>query len=176
MMAIGISSLFAIPQLYYWKKTFGSAMAYSYGNESFSNWKHPYLLETWFSPNNGLFLYAPVLILSFIGIAILIRNNVKFGYFLLFLFLFLSYVFASWWNWWFGCSFGARSFVEFYVLLSIPLALAIENAWKKKFTKYAVLIFVAACIFINFDIDYYYDGCFYGSTWDWAGYLKLLTL
>jgi hypothetical protein len=163
-----------IPQLLYFKKTSGSYLAYSYGNETFSNLGHPYLLETWFSPNNGLFIYAPVLLLSIIGMVLMIRRKERMGYYFLAGFLLISYLFASWWNWWFGCSLGARSFVEFYVLLSFPMAVAIQSAWKKPFARYLTLAFIVACSWMYFSIEYYYDGCFYGGTWDWATWLKQL--
>jgi len=41
---------------------------------------------------------------------------------LLLIFLAATYIFASWWAWWFGGAFGHRCYVEFYALLAIPLA------------------------------------------------------
>ena len=133
-------------------------------------------METWFSPNNGLFIYAPVLILFLIGLVLMIRQGNKMGYFYLFLFAIISYLFASWWNWWFGCSLGARSFVEFYAFFSFPIAYFLQWAWKNPSMRMVSLVFIAMCGFIYFDIEYYYDGCFYGSTWDWQSYLNLLKL
>jgi hypothetical protein len=163
-----------VPQLLYFKNTFGSYLTYSYSNETFSNLKHPFILETWFSTNNGLFIYAPILLLALIGIVLMAIRKDRFAYYLLITFLLISYLFASWWNWSFGCSLGARSFVEFYTLLSIPLAFAIQEAWKKNVTKYLILTFSSICCIMYFSIEYYYDGCFYGGTWDFESFIKLL--
>lgn len=176
LAALSLGFLLIIPQLIYWKTTFGKWIIYTYGNETFSNWSHPKLIQTWFSPNNGLFIYAPVLLLAIWGIFMMVRKKHLLGNFLAILFLLISYIFSSWWCWWFGCSFGARSFVEFYVLLSIPFAYFIEFAFKKKFTKYLTIIFIVFFSIQYFNIEYYYDGCFYGNTWDWSSYLKLLDL
>lgn len=174
IIALIVSILCVFPQLAYFKETSGDYFSYLYGDETFSNLSHPYIFETWFSTNNGLFIYAPVLLLALIGIVIMIREKEGMGFYLLFLFLLISYLFASWWNWWFGCSLGARNFIEFYTLFSIPMVYTIREAWKKSVTKYILIVFSAMCSIIYFSIEYYYDGCFYGGTWDFESYLKLL--
>jgi hypothetical protein len=172
VLAIMLCVLLVLPQLYYLNQTYHSFFAYSYGEEGF-NWLQPQLLKTWFSTNNGLFPYAPVLLLSVAGMIMMIRKREKLGWYSLLNFLLISYIFSSWWCWWFGCSFGARSFVEFYTLLAIPMAFLLKNLDGKRM--YAAIGFIALCFFINMDIEYYYDGCFYGGDWDIKSYVKLLT-
>jgi hypothetical protein len=104
----------------------------------------------------------------------MMKRGERMGFYLTLTFLLISYLFASWWNWWFGCSLGARSFVEFYVLLAIPLAVTLNEAWKRKSTKVICGTFILICAVMYFSIEYYYDGCFYGSTWDYNAFLKLL--
>ncbi len=177
IFAVVLSLLVAIPQLIYWYKTTGSIITYSYGDEGFSWWKAPKLIEVWFSTNNGLFCYTPLILACLAGLIIMIRkaDNRKWeGYFLAVVFLVISYLFASWWCWWFGCAFGARSFIEYYALLSIPFAYLLEYSLKHKLYRYLTIVFIASCVYLNMDMEYYYDGCFYGGTWDFATYLKLL--
>ncbi len=173
-IAVLLAFLLAIPQFLYWHKTTGHFITYSYGNESFSFWKNPQLVEVWFSTNNGLFTYTPLVIGSIIGIFVMIKHIKWEGLFIGFLFLLISYIFASWWNWWFGCAFGARSFVEYYALLIIPFAYLLEYTFRHKSYKYAMILFIGFCCFLNMDIEYYYDGCFHGDVWDLTSYLKLL--
>jgi hypothetical protein len=161
-----------LPQMIYWKKTFGSWFHYSYGEESFSNWNHPEIIKEWFSTNNGLFIYAPLLLLSVAGIILMIKRRIQNGFLIGIIFLLASYIFSSWWVWWFGCSYGARSFVEYYSLFIIPLGYFIEFTRSKKW-KTAIGIFILLCITINLNIIYYYGGCFYGNNWDWDAYWKL---
>ncbi|MCE3280516.1 MAG: hypothetical protein K0S44_2707 [Bacteroidetes bacterium] len=174
IVAMVLGFLCILPQLLYFKNSSGSYFINSYHKETFINFLHPFILETWFSTNNGLFLYAPILLLAIAGIFLMMRQRNRFGYYLLFTFLLISYLFASWWNWWFGCALGARSFVEFYVLLSIPMAYLMREALQNKVASCLFFIFSVFCICFYMNIEYYYDGCFYGGTWDFQSFIKLL--
>mgnify|MGYP003337381605 CR=1 FL=1 len=44
----------------------------------------------------------------------------------------------------------------------------------KKLNKAIFITIVLLCIYINLSIEYYYDGCFYGGTWDFHSFIKLL--
>ncbi|MEM1000761.1 MAG: hypothetical protein AAGN35_27145, partial [Bacteroidota bacterium] len=69
LLGIGATTaLFILPQLLYWKYAFGSWLTYSYGDEGFIYWNHPKLLQVWFSHQNGLFLYTPIMLLAVVGI------------------------------------------------------------------------------------------------------------
>lgn len=167
--------LVLLPQISYWKFTYGVFLKYSYTNEGF-NWLSPMLFNTWFSPFNGLFLYTPFYLIILLSMLLMVFHKVRNGYFVLILFGLISYVFASWWDWTFGCSFGARSFVEFLALFSIPLAYIVERIKSKNiFIKYGFWIIVFASIVYNLKMTYSYDECFYGAhAWDWQAYFDLL--
>lgn len=169
-----VSLILVIPQLLYWYSNTGNIITYSYGNESFLFWKNPKILEVWFSTNNGLFTYTPLIIVCLIGLFLMMKNNIWEGFFIGFLFLIISYIFSSWWNWWFGCAFGARSFVEYYALLLIPFSYLLERALKHYAYRYVIALFISFCCYLNMDMEYYYDGCFHGGTWDFTTYFKLL--
>ncbi len=173
---IGLLAAFviAIPQLLYWKSISGNLLNDAYKNETFSNWNSPKLLEVWFSTNNGLFTYTPIVFLFLIGIYVLQKKYKTMAFTILFTFLILSYVLASWWNWWFGCSFGARSFVEYYALLIIPFAYLLKAASEKKALLIIFALLIGFSCYINLSIEYYYDGCFYGGTWDFTSFFKLI--
>lgn len=169
-----LSCIAVIPQLIYWHRNTGKLITYSYGSESFTFLKSPKLLEVWFSTNNGLFTYSPLILLSVAGIVLLIKNKDRSGYLYAGIFLVISYIFASWWSWWFGCSFGARSFIEYYAILIIPFCYLMENSIKYKTSRIFFFSAVFFCCYLNMDMEYYYDGCFYGGTWDIGAWLKLL--
>ncbi len=172
--SVFIASILFIPQLFYWKITSGNFLNYSYGNEGFDFLSNPRLAEVWFSPNNGLFLYAPILILSLIGVGVMIKHKSGLGIYFAFLFLLTSYIFASWWNWWFGCSLGARSFVDYYPFYIFSFAYLFNSIAKYRIIKFIFMLLVLFFGIIYMNIEYYYDGCFYGSTWDFATFLKLI--
>jgi len=162
-----------LPQFVYWYNLSGTPFYYSYGNEGFSNWNNPKLLRLWFSTNNGLFLYSPLILLSIVGAFYMAKKRMEYGIPITIIFIIISYLFASWHDWTFGCSYGSRPFIEYYPLLSIPLAFVFSSL-KTKYQRAAVFAFVAFCCYLNFDMTYYYDGCFYGGDWDIRSYLKLL--
>ena len=163
------------PQLLYWNYLSGSFIRYSYANEGF-NWLDPKLLHTWFSPNNGLFLYTPFYLLIVGSLFLMIKNKKVNGIFISILFLIMSYVFSSWWMWSFGCSFGSRSYVEYLSLFSIPIAYMFLGILKMKPLKLIVLsIVILVFVAFNLKLIYAYDGCFYGgNAWSWSAYLELV--
>lgn len=168
------SIIIFIPQLIYWSQSYGSAIAYSYGEEGFTYLFSPRIAEVWFAPNNGLFTYAPVILLAVLALIFQTLNKRVNSVVVLMPFLLLSWLLASWWNYWFGCSFGARGFVDYYPLLMIPVAAFLSNV-KSLTAKITVAVFLLFCLWLNMDFIYYYDGCFYGGDWNWSHYLSLIT-
>lgn len=175
-LLIALGALIIIsPQLIYWHYLNGSVIFYPYGNEGF-NWMNPKLLHTWFSPNNGLFLYSPFYLLFIISLIYMIKRRINNGVFILVLFLALSYVLSSWWDWGFGCSFGARSYVEYLAILSIPLA----HLYKRiicmdRIKLIGFWLMILVLIVFNLKMIYSYDGCFSGArNWDWGSYFNLV--
>ncbi len=168
--------LIVVPQFVYWHYASGSPFIYSYGSEGF-NWTSPKTLQTWFSPDNGLFLYVPIFILIVASLILMIRSRKENGWYLLGLFLVLSYLFSSWYEWDFGCSFGARSFVEYLAILSIPVAILYQKASEAGTRKkLAVGLLILVFAIYNLKMTYSYDGCFQGSkNWDWKAYARHLT-
>lgn len=164
-----------IPQMIYWAYAFDSPVSYSYGDEGF-NWLQPKLLNIWFSPNNGLFLYTPLFGLTVIALAIMIRQKMKNGLFLLVLFLGISYVVSAWWDWSFGCSYGARNYVEYCSIFSVPLAFLYSRITKG--SKRLIIAFfgiIVLLIAFNLKMSYSYDECYYGKdNWDWNYYMELV--
>ncbi len=98
----------AIPQFIYWHEILGKWVSYSYANEHFIYWNRPKILAVLFDTQNGLFVYAPVLFFIFPAL-LLYRKDVRlhFAGFTV-VFGIITYIFASWWAWWFGGAYGHR--------------------------------------------------------------------
>ncbi|MFT7613331.1 MAG: hypothetical protein ACI9J3_002304 [Parvicellaceae bacterium] len=173
--SVGLVAITWVPQMLYWNYSSDSLIQYSYGDEGF-NWLNPQILEFWFSTKNGLFSFAPILIFALFGIIILWKKKRAEGLKFTILFVIISYVFSAWWCWWYGCSFGSRSMVEFLVPLSVPFCLFIEQTCKAKRTsvKYILIAISGIFIFINLKMIYMYDDCFHGGVWDWDIFYKLI--
>lgn len=168
--------LFFLPQLIYWNYASGSFFNYSYVNESFSNWNSPKVLEVLFAPNNGHILYNPSLLIIIAGIIFMIRKGMTNSYLILFVFIMVVYMTASWWLPNFGCGFGNRNMVEYYSLLSIPLASIIEGSKTKK-SQYLLFGLMLIFSLYNLKMIYSYGGCWFGDeNWDWNEYLRWLNI
>lgn len=166
-----------LPQMLYWNYLTGSPFFYSYAGEGFTNWNSPKLLEIWFSTLNGLFVYSPIVLFIFPGFYLMYKNNFKAGIIIACLFILISYLFASWWNWNFGCAFGNRCFVEYYTVLFLPIGYFFQRIISSKTTSYKIVLFLTILVFSFFNLNatYHYDGCWYGGIRDYAGYWELIT-
>jgi hypothetical protein len=172
---VAITTLIVIiPQLIYWKYSFGDYFCYSYQDERFSNIFNPKFLELWFSTNNGLFIYNPLIILILIGLAFLYKESPKKSIIIGVYFIFISFVFSSWHVWSYGCSFGCRPYVEYYSILALPFGFFIDKLNSKFFFKPVLVSLLIIFIIYNQKLIFSYDGCWYGSIWDWSELLKLL--
>lgn len=172
---IGLFLVF-LPQMIYWKYSRGGYLVYTYEYDTFSNWNHPKLLEVWFSTINGLFLYTPMVLLMVIGMGIMIVKRIQNGILTLALFFLMSYIFASWCRWYFGCGFGQRSYVEYYAIFSIPFGYFLRESWRIRNLAIKILGGILLLIFTSYNgmMSLKYDQCFFGSTWDWAQFGRQL--
>ena len=163
-----------VPQLIYWKIMTGEYIVYSYGNESF-NWINPRIFEVLFGARNGLFTYSPLYLFLLIISVIYLRSNkiILIGF--IGSFVLLTYILSCWWDPGFGCSFGARSYVEYNVLFLFPLLKLYSDyknfGWVKRII---ISLIILACIGFNMKLIYTYDNCFFGDFWDWDVYKNLL--
>ena len=163
--------LIVLPQVIYWKWAFGNWVAYSYGEESFI-WDRPLLLHTWFQPQNGLFLYTPIVLPMLAGLALALRRGQKNAGWYLLLFGVLSYILSCWWEWGFGCAYGARSFTEYLVLFAPGLAELFYRFGKKRVSLRIgfVLLLIVLTVY-PIKMMFSYDGCFEGNShWDWKAW------
>ena len=126
-VAAAAAALFFLPQMWYWHEMTGHWIRYSYTDEGFPYWNKPKIAEVLFDPQNGLFLYSPIVLLAVAGLIPAWRQKRLSAPAIAVVFVLGTYIFASWWAWWFGGAFGHRSYVELYALLALPMALCIEG-------------------------------------------------
>lgn len=117
--ATGALMIFLQLLLYYLQT--GHFFIWSYGTERFY-FDDPQFFNVLCEYRKGLFVYAPLTLLSLGGLVYVFRQN-KFQFMTMVVFLFLfTYVAASWWCWWYGGSLGQREFVDIYCVMSLLLA------------------------------------------------------
>ena len=151
-----------VPQLLYWKSVTGHWISYSYGNEGFIYWSDPKILRVLFDVQNGLFFYSPVLLFAMWGFwRMHRRGEANAGLFLAVLGI-ATYVFASWWAWWFGSALGHRCYVDYLPLFAFGLVYFFEKILVNQGLKKYIWVSIIA-IFTQYAL-----GCshVYQSPWD----------
>ncbi len=174
LMTAAAVVLIIIPQLIFWKYSYGHYLFYSYEGEGFTNILNPKVLELWFSTNNGLFIFNPIVILILAGLFVMSSTHKTRALLLGIYFLFLSYLFASWHDWRYGCSYGCRPFTEYFALFAIPVSVFVQRLFPLKGLKILLFVIMAIIIIYNIKMMFSYDGCWYGQTWDWKELWRLL--
>jgi len=132
----------------------GQFLLYGYKNEGFY-FADPAILHFLFSFRKGWFIYTPLMLLLFPAIIFLWKNSrYQFWTFLLFSFV-VVYIFASWWNWIYGDSFGMRPMIDFYSIFFLVILISF-NSLKNKTVRAIILIFAGLAIFLNLFQSYQY--------------------
>ncbi len=112
-----------LPQLIYWQITTGQLFFYSYTGEGFA-FEPANIADGLFSYRKGWIVYSPLVLLGFIGMALMLRRRSTAGPIvpLLIYFPIIITVIFSWEQWWYGGGFGARPLVGSLPLLALPMA------------------------------------------------------
>ena len=171
LVVITVIFLIWLPQLAYWHYLTGIWWHYSYGNESFSNLTKPKVLHFLFAPENGLLIYTPWILFAVSGSFITLRLG-RYNFIIPVILGLAVYLYASWHQYYFGCGFGSRNFVEYTPLLALPAAgllnyLRLRNIFYRVVTYF----FLVLVCWVNLSLTRNYGKCFGGNFhWDWDQY------
>ena len=152
------------PQILYWKSVTGDFLKWSYGQESFKYWQEPKLIRVLIDPWNGWLLYSPMVLMPLVGLWLRSRYSVYYNKIILVILLLATYIFASWWAWWFGGAFGHRSYVEFLALLALPFAQIADISFTKKRIVFFMIIYLFF-IYYNIGLTSLYIPPWDGPNW-----------
>ena len=140
-------------QLIFWKLQTGNWILWSYSNEGFYFLK-PHLFDFLLSFRKGLFVYAPFLFLSLIVFVITFRKE-KFELLKsLFPLLLIIFVFSSWWNWYFGDSYGSRVIIDYLAVFVLLFAFGMQRIKLK--AQRIVVIIASILVLLNVFQSYQY--------------------
>ncbi len=131
LLLAALAVLVWVPQFLYWHKITGHYIYYSYTNERFF-FNDPKIIDGLFSFRKGWLIYTPVMAFALIGIFFMKEEMKKMRPALIVFMIINIYIIFSWWCWWYGGTFGQRSLIESYALLSVPLAAFVQYLLKKK--------------------------------------------
>jgi len=160
---------------------FGSPSSTGYGPEE--GFTTPLLHGLWglfFSPGRSFFLYSPILLVSVLGFIPFARKHRGVAI-LLGLTVFLQvFLYAQWWNWWGGLSWGPRLLVPLAPLMTLWLLPLIT--WALREARWASII-LAGMLTISFGVqvlavatDRSVDGWRSSPLLSQPGYLGIATL
>jgi hypothetical protein len=175
IIGFGIAVFVAwLPQLAYWHYLSGHWIIYSYENEGFTNWKNPMIFSVLFHPQNGFFLFAPLMLLSVVGLVICMRRKVFSAWAVLLIFLVTDYICGSWWYWNFGAAYGFRPYIDFLAVLAIPLAyfLSLAFSWRLP-ARIAMTICIVFFLFLSVRLQKIYVYPWQGSDWGWDDIVRV---
>jgi hypothetical protein len=109
-----------LPQLLVWTVLYGTPTQPI--GSGFFDWFHPALLEYLFSTRNGLYTWAPILLLATAGLVPLWRRDRRVTVALLAGLLAQWYLNSATSEWWAQLGFGARRFISTTSLLALGMA------------------------------------------------------
>ncbi len=136
---LGISVIIAfivlLPQFVFWKLNTGSWIFYSYTEEQMYL-LNPHIWDGLFSYRKGWFLYTPVMLIAFLSLCFSFRKSQKWSLGVLVFLILFVYVTFSWWCWWYGGSFGARSMIDVYAFMTLPLGMLFTSISNKRWMTY----------------------------------------
>lgn len=127
-----LAFLIVLPQLLYWKYITGHFFYNSYVGEHFY-FDRPRIWQFLVGFRKGWLIYSPLILAGLIGLFYSRRIN-PFFICTLVVIPVLIYLNSSWWCWWFGGSYGARSMIETYPLLALGFVSLFDRIlarWKK---------------------------------------------
>jgi len=126
------------PQLIYWQLTTGSWLYYGYVGERL-NLFEPHVLEGLFGFQKGWLVYTPLMALSLTGLFLFGRSTPWLARAIGLLVAVHVFVAFAWPEWWYGAGFGARTMIQCYAVLALPMASCVEWMAARR-TAWAVVV------------------------------------
>jgi len=127
-----------------YKAATGHFFIYSYNNESF-DFLHPHYWQFLFSYDNGVMPYTPLLLMPFALLFVWYKrehSGIVLGAAVTL--VVTMYIHSSWWCWWYGFSFGARTMLDFTPICGLILGLSLKDAGKKRIML-LVPVYIGCC-------------------------------
>jgi hypothetical protein len=163
--------LIGLQLLCYYLQT-GAISLVSYEGENLFDFARPAFYNFLFGFRKGWFIYTPMAALAFFGLRHPFFKNKISLYLLLIFYIAAVWVLSSWWNWWYGGSFGMRAMTDFYTLTIVLLAFALSAS--KNMGRWLLLGAGLFFVFLNIsqNLQYFRNILFYDGMTE-AKYSKI---
>lgn len=123
----------------------GALFVYSYGKESF-DFFHPHFWQFLFHYDNGLFPYAPLLLMPFLLIFLWYKSEMRYIIIGACLTLLITaYIHSSWWCWDYGFGFGARTMLDFVPLFGVIIGMSVKEI-RPKNLRFVLPLYFLCCV------------------------------
>ena len=161
---------FLTPQFLYNQYLHGSIFSPMYPGEHFTNLSNPKWMLVLFGACNGLYIYTPLFIIFTLCTLFLIQQKLQNGYIILFYFIAITLIYASWSSPSLGCAFSHRGFLDYLTLFAFPFVITLNYFIQKK--KWMLFLITGIFVYISCNItmgiyDFWWY-CFYGKDdWDY---------
>lgn len=156
LLALGflVFFTFVFIQLYNIYNQIGSWSLNTYSDEHFDFLYNPQVFNVLFSYKKGFFLYAPVMLLIFIGLTRFYKFN-KYQ-FLGWLIVCCSFIYltSAWWCWWYGGGLGMRPLIDILPILILPVAIFFQSSSKFVLSMIWILSILFIYVYQIFQIQY----------------------
>jgi hypothetical protein len=153
VVAVFLISMIVGLQLLFWYLQTGSLIQWSYAGEGFY-FAHPHFADFLISYRKGAFIYTPLILVSLLGFSSIYKENRRRFWFAIAFMLVLFYVLSSWWNWYYGDSYGSRVLIDFYPFFILLLAFKLQEP--NFFSRKILPIIASLLIFLNLFQSYQY--------------------
>ncbi|HZJ53294.1 MAG TPA: hypothetical protein VFD38_04085 [Myxococcaceae bacterium] len=159
-MAASASFPVLLLALYQWR-VFGSPLATGYGAEAEYGWSAPLLQGIpglLLSPGRGLFVHAPILLLSVLAL-VRAGRGCSPRWFLplgLSVALFVC-VMGHWYMWWGGASPGNRMLSDAVPILGVALACGLREAWQRRPFRAPIVVAAALSVATQVSLTFFVD-------------------
>ena len=166
-----------LPQMLYWRYVTGEFVVYSYQEFGFDNILSPYISAVLIGPRNGLFLYTPVMLLATISLMYMVYKKQMSVVGILLLMITIVYVDASWFKPTFSGAAGYRALIEFFPIMSIPLAFVIQRVMDGNNKIYKISLKSLLVFFVVYNILFAYKyshWLWWNTDWQWSHFLRLV--
>lgn len=123
--------VFPFIMLVLYKTATGHFFVYSYGGEAFY-FLHPHIAGFLFSFDNGVIPYTPLLFMPLLLCLFWIgRSDQRMAFACIVVMALAVYIHSSWWCWWYGFSFGARTMLDLTPIAGILLLLSLRDSTRR---------------------------------------------
>ncbi|RMG55444.1 MAG: hypothetical protein D6722_27840 [Bacteroidetes bacterium] len=178
LLAAGAVLLLWLPQFAYWHHISGQWLYDSYEGYGFTHLLSPRLGAVLFSPRNGWWVYSPLMILPVLAVFWALFQQKGQGLPALLPLLLTLYLCGSWFEWWFGSSYGFRPVIEYYALMALPMMGLLVWAWQRlhqTWQRGLLLLPLLLGIAYSLRMGYLYRWYWSHADWTWEKWAEVMT-